>query len=44
VAARELRVGAEAPSPIVPWLLGLALLCALAELAIRDRGAKEVTA
>jgi hypothetical protein len=40
-AAGELRGGAERPSPIVPWLLGLAVLCALAELAIRDRGAKE---
>lgn len=28
----------ERPTPIVPWLLGLALACALAELALRARG------
>jgi hypothetical protein len=44
VGAGELRDGAQAPSPIVPWLLGLALLCALAELAIRDRRATESAA
>lgn len=27
--------GAERPAPIVPWLLGVALACALAELALR---------
>jgi hypothetical protein len=43
-AAEALRGGTEVPSPIVPWLLGLALLCAVAELAIRDRRAREVAA
>ena len=32
-----LASAAERPSPIVPWLLGLALACALAELALRAR-------
>jgi hypothetical protein len=44
VAAKELRGAASPPAPIVPWLLGIALLCALAELRIRDRHAKEVAA
>ena len=29
-------------SPLVPWLLGLALACALAELAVRARGSKDL--
>jgi hypothetical protein len=32
-----LASGAERPSPIVPWLLGLALASALAELMLRTR-------
>lgn len=31
----------ERPTPIVPWLLGLALACALAELFLRRRGEPE---
>jgi hypothetical protein len=30
------------PTPLVPWLLGLALLCAVAELAVRARTRREV--
>ena len=37
----SLSVGRRQPSPIVPWLLGLALACALAELLLRARYAPE---
>ncbi len=37
LAGREQR-----SSPLVPWLLGLALVCALAELAIRARSSEEL--
>jgi hypothetical protein len=33
---------AQRPTPLVPWLLGLALLCALAELAVRARTTRVV--
>jgi hypothetical protein len=33
---------AQRPTPLVPWLLGLALLCAVAELAVRARSRREV--
>jgi hypothetical protein len=33
--------GARSSSPWVPWLLGLALACALAELALRGRAEPE---
>lgn len=33
--------GDERPAPIVPWLLGLALACALAELLLRSRRTPE---
>ena len=42
--ASTLRSGAEPPSPFVPWLLGVALLCALAELALRGRRGVEAGA
>lgn len=32
-----LASGVERPTPLAPWLLGLALACALAELALRAR-------
>jgi hypothetical protein len=35
--------GVERPAPIAPWLLGLALACALAELLLRRRSEVEVT-
>jgi hypothetical protein len=34
-AGAELAHGAERPAPVVPWLLGLALACALGELLVR---------
>ncbi len=34
--------GDRRPSPIVPWLLGVALACALAELAVRARWTREL--
>jgi len=34
---RLLADGDERPTPAVPWLLGFALACALAELALRLR-------
>jgi hypothetical protein len=33
--------GAERPTPLAPWLLGVALACALAELMARRRGEPE---
>lgn len=42
LASGDALLGRERPaSPIVPWLLGLALACALAELALRARPARE---
>jgi hypothetical protein len=38
---RSLSAGQRQPSPVVPWLLGLALACALAELLVRARMAPE---
>jgi len=41
VAASSALLGDEqAPSRLVPWLLGAALLCALLELAVRARGSE----
>jgi hypothetical protein len=37
-AGAELANGTERPAPMVPWLLGLALACALAELLVRRTG------
>ncbi|MFL5606999.1 MAG: hypothetical protein ACJ8AD_11180, partial [Gemmatimonadaceae bacterium] len=34
---------AQRPTPLVPWLLGLALICAVGELAVRAR-ARQVLA
>jgi hypothetical protein len=43
-AARGTALGGDAqrPTPLVPWLLGLALLCAVAELAVRARTRQEL--
>lgn len=42
LASGNALLGAERPaSPIVPWLLGLALACALAELALRARPTRD---
>ena len=42
LASGDALLGRERPaSTIVPWLLGLALACALAELALRARPARE---
>jgi hypothetical protein len=35
--SRSLSAGQRRPSPLVPWLLGLALACAIVELAVRAR-------
>jgi hypothetical protein len=32
----------QRPTPLVPWLLGVALLCALAELAVRAHTRREL--
>ena len=40
--AGQLRGDAEQPSPLTPWLLGLAIVLALAELAVRARRQQEV--
>jgi hypothetical protein len=32
----------QRPTPLVPWLLGVALLCAVAELALRARTRREL--
>lgn len=39
-----LASGAERPAPITPWLLGIALACAVAELALRVRRGEGVVA
>jgi hypothetical protein len=41
VPSNELSDATATTSPIVPWLLGVALLCALLELALRGRPARE---
>jgi hypothetical protein len=41
-AARALAGPEHRRSPLVPWLLGLALLCAVAELVVRARSAREL--
>jgi hypothetical protein len=41
-AAGALAGGEQHTSPLVPWLLGLALICALAELVVRARSAPEL--
>jgi hypothetical protein len=38
---RTLAQSDQRPTPLVPWLLVLALMCALAELAVRARPARE---
>ena len=43
-SARELRATVSHPSPVVRWLLLAALALAVAELAVRARGAREATA
>jgi Aerotolerance regulator N-terminal len=43
-AASVLRGDADSSSPFAPWLLLVALVCAVAELALRNRGAEEMTA
>ncbi|MFL5582923.1 MAG: BatA domain-containing protein [Gemmatimonadaceae bacterium] len=40
-AGRSLSADQRQPSPLVPWLLGLALACAMAELLVRGRMAPE---
>ena len=42
LASGDALLGRERPaSPVVPWLIGLALACALAELAVRARPTRE---
>jgi hypothetical protein len=43
-SARELRARSDQPSPIARWLLLVALVLAVAELAVRARGPVEATA
>ena len=43
-AASVLRGDADGSSPFVPWLLLVALACAVAEPVLRNRGAQEMTA